>query len=216
MPRKKTIINNFTDTELENEIRELNEVRTKELEEHRELSVRLQNSASRLRDLRNEQDTRIIESGQANWDFLLDAEYDNQVKYRELQRRLREIGLGQSGYHPDTNQYCIQVLLYKYAEDKDERLSKTMDGFKEVLPYLKPNPETNEIHVNVLEAGLSEYGSCNFYFKKEDDKYFGQIRVMRGYRTIVVTEWLPLDEFWPQAAEDCPYDRPDDDEEDEW
>ena len=213
MPRTKTVIKNFTDEELETALEETKAERKKLFAEQSRVNKLLTTNYNKLEKLTAESTNRTIQSGEADWSYLLETDGgSNMVKYNELNRRLNEIGLRQSGYHPETQQYCIQLILYKYADDAEERLKKTIDGFMEVLPYLKPDPKTNEIHVDVLESTLSQFGVYDFFFKKEDGEYFGQIRFTYSNDT----EWLPIDDFWAEAVAQCPYDRPEEDEDDEW
>jgi len=139
---------------------------------------RLYNRNTKLKDR-----IATIKSNQKkiDWNWLLshDGDTKGDVRYNFMDKTLRKIGLGHSGYFPNTDQTCIQISLGK---DNPQSLKKTMAGLKKVLPYLKPALVNNFVLVDIFEHTLSEFGKYQLCINRDKNIY--QIRkISWGHET---------------------------------
>jgi len=146
---------------LEEQLAELEPERialSEQMESLAEKYVMLYDKIQEIRDIIAERE--IAKSDQPNWPLLLE-EQNSMVKYRALDRALREFGMSSSGYRVATMQRAIQISLYKYHPESAVKFQKTLEGFEKVLPHVKPIEGWKVI--GILESTLSEHGVFNLY-----------------------------------------------------
>jgi hypothetical protein len=159
MARKKT--SEMTEKELLAEI-EANEEKRNDLFKQKEPIdrnlVRLARRNEKLQDvIAKMRAAKFEKSGRIDWEWLLHTDHreNSMDKYHLRQKTLRDIGLMDSGYFPETEQTCIRVALIK---NDPESLKKHMAGLRKVLKYIKPL-EDGWKRIDIFESSLSRHGS---------------------------------------------------------
>lgn len=105
--------------------------------------------------------------GEVPWAQLFEYEI-GEPNYKLLNQAITTLCPGgfvaQSGYMPATMQYCIKVSLNERSRDKLDHVQQVLET---LLPALRPNPETNEVFVDLMEPSLSEFGSYSLFIKQD-------------------------------------------------
>ncbi|AQW88613.1 hypothetical protein FDH34_gp088 [Serratia phage BF] len=132
-----------------------------------------------------------LETEEEQIPYFLQAE-NGMEHYRKSQQFFDSMGFMSSGYYPETNQKCLQIVLYK------DRCRDTMmkDSIKKVLPFILPAQDDTVGEVKrfgLFEHTLSEGGSYNVRYVVSTGEW--QLTIMRWSRFSVVYYNTDLDAF---------------------
>lgn len=164
----------------------------------------------RIEKLTELRDTKKIQTGELDWPALLEETGNTgMAMYREAEKRLREYGLGHSGYIPETQQRCIRVSVAFDASDED--LAKKAEGIKLILPHLKVNAKDRYrdgegIYIDVMEDTLSEHGSYGCWYVPKTGKW--ELWIVRYGSPSKLSTHDSIEEFLLMLKDKHPYPGP--------
>jgi len=103
-----------------------------------------------------------------DWKYVLHTSHNqSSEEYKYQGEMLRTLGLMRSGYYSETEQVSLQIALVK---GDPKSLEDHYKGLRFLLPYLKTLKDKC-IHMDIIEAGLSERESWSLTINMEKKEY---------------------------------------------
>lgn len=132
-------------------------------------------------------------------------EVDTMPRYKHAQKFFSSMGFNMSGYHTDTMQRGLSVMM---THGSKESYDKTLESVKKVLPYLKEggaDPLTEKCkRFGVFEHTLSEHGVYHLAINEEKNIY--TIIIHRYHRASIHKETKSLEELLKYVQDNLWYD----------
>jgi hypothetical protein len=175
MLTKKQLSNCSDPAQLQQLLDETQAERKKLLAEYHALEPGIHKNYEYIEAVKQRQHQLREEAGALDWPYLLE---EGNAAHKAFDDATHKIGLFHSGYLPGTNQRSVKVMLTKGSEESYE---KTVAALRELLPYIKPLPGTDDRglkdeyagykYIGVFDHGLSEYASYSIRIREETDEY---------------------------------------------
>jgi hypothetical protein len=209
----------MTVQEIDNELRLLNlkmdELRLQTKTINEQFARALSRQTALLKENLERKLKEMAGSGQKPWDLLL-AFTIGEYNYKYLQAAMQDLSpagwVTNSGYNPETMQYCLEIRLNEKSKGK---LGQVEQQLMTVVPHILAHKETGERAFRLMEPGLSENGV--HYIHEKGGKW--EIRVTRYSRTSVLQAFPDLKtllEFVQDNMSFYPGRSDDQDDDDHW
>ena len=144
-----------------------------------------------------------------DWGWLLfEDDRGGMEKHNLRELKLRELGLGTSGYYPEIQQTKLQISLVK---NDPESLRQQLKGLKKLLKYLKPAADGYKV-VDIFERTLSRYGVYDLLINEEKEEYLIRVtqyhhpEILHRFKTLKdALELIQNDYYYEDASEESDY-----------